>query len=34
MRFLLNNGDITNLGAGPAGLAAFLGLMARIGGVW
>lgn len=34
MRFLWTNGDISNLGAGLAGLAAFLGLVARIGGVW
>lgn len=34
MRSLIRNGDITNLGAGIAGLAAFLGLVARIGGVW
>ena len=34
MRSLFTNGDISQLGAGLAGLAAFLGLVARFGGVW
>lgn len=34
MRSLFTDGDISNFGAGLAGLAAFLGLVARIGGVW
>ena len=34
MRSIFTDGDLTHLGAGLAGLAAFLGLVARIGGVW
>lgn len=34
MRSLWTNGDISSLGAGIAGLAAFIALVARIGGVW
>lgn len=34
MRSLFTDGDISTLGAAIAGLAAFLGLVARIGGVW
>lgn len=34
MRSIFRDGDISHLGAGIAGLAAFLGLVARIGGLF